>query len=67
MIGCRDPMFNPQLGQALFEILPGEVSSSIVIKILGVPKRGKIMLLIIAMDSSVEALRHDITSTYLDT
>jgi hypothetical protein len=29
VIGRRDPMFNSQLGQALFEILPGEVSSSI--------------------------------------
>jgi hypothetical protein len=29
MIGRRDPMFNSKLGQALFEILPGEVSSSI--------------------------------------
>jgi hypothetical protein len=29
MIGRRDSMSNPQLGEALFEILPGEVSSSI--------------------------------------
>jgi hypothetical protein len=29
MIGGRNPMFNPQLGQSLFEILPDEVSSSI--------------------------------------
>jgi hypothetical protein len=34
-------MFNSQLGQALFEILPGEVSSPSLIKILGVPKQGK--------------------------
>jgi hypothetical protein len=60
-------MFNSQLGQALFEILPGEVSSPITYQILGVPKQGKIMLLIMAMDSSVEALRHGIASTHLDT
>jgi hypothetical protein len=29
MISRKDSMFNHQLGQALFEILPGEVSSSI--------------------------------------
>jgi hypothetical protein len=29
MIGRRDPMFNSQLGQAPFEILPGEVSPPI--------------------------------------
>jgi hypothetical protein len=29
VIGRRDPMLNSQLGQALFEILLGEVSSSI--------------------------------------
>jgi uncharacterized protein YaaQ len=61
-------MFNSQFGQALFEILPGEVSSfSSLIKILGVLKRGKITFLIIVMDSSVEALRHGIASTHLDT
>jgi hypothetical protein len=60
-------MFNSQLGQALFEILSSEVSSSIAYQDSCVPKRGKIMLLIMAMDSSVEALRHGIASTHLDT
>jgi hypothetical protein len=60
-------MFNPQLAQALFEILPGEVSSSIAYQNSRSTKARKIMLLIIAMDSSVEALRHGMASTHLDT
>jgi hypothetical protein len=60
-------MFNPQLAQALFEILPGEVSSSIAYQNSQSTKARKIMLLIIAMDSSVEALRHGMASTHLDT
>jgi hypothetical protein len=60
-------MFNPQLGQALFEILPGEVSSSIAYQDSRSNKVRKIMLLIIVMDSSVEALRHGMASTHLDT
>jgi hypothetical protein len=49
-------MFNPQLGQALFEIHPGEVSSSIAYQDSRSTEKRKIMLLIMAMDSSVEAL-----------
>jgi hypothetical protein len=60
-------MFNSQLGQALFEILPGEVSSSIAYQDSRCTETWKIMLLIMAMDSSVEALRHGIASTHLDT
>jgi hypothetical protein len=60
-------MFNSQLGQTLFEILPGEVSSSISYQDSRLPKQGKIMLMIMAMDSSVEALRHGMASTHLDT
>jgi hypothetical protein len=60
-------MFNSQLGQALFEILPGEVSSSIAYQVSRCTETRKIMFLIIVMDSSVEALRHGIASTYLDT
>jgi hypothetical protein len=36
-----------------------------LIKILKVPKQGKIMILIIVMDSSVETLRHGMASTHL--
>jgi hypothetical protein len=39
-------MFNPQLGKALFEILPGEVSSSIAYQDSR-STEGKIMLLIL--------------------
>jgi hypothetical protein len=60
-------MFNPQLGQALFEILPCEVSSSIAYQDSRCTETRKIMLLIMAMDSSVEALRHGIASTHFDT
>jgi hypothetical protein len=60
-------MFNPQLGQALFEILPGEVSSSITYQDSRCTETRKIMFLITVMDSSVEALRHGIASTHLDT
>jgi hypothetical protein len=60
-------MFDSQLGQALFEIFPGEVSSSIAYQDSWCTETRKIMLLIMAMDSSVEALRHGIASTHLDT
>jgi hypothetical protein len=49
-------MFNSQLGQALFEILPGEVSSFIAYQDSRCTETRKIMLLIMAMDSSMEAL-----------
>jgi hypothetical protein len=60
-------MFNSQLGQALFEILPGEVSSFIAYQDSRCTETRKIMLLIMAMDSSMEALRHGMASTHLDT
>jgi hypothetical protein len=60
-------MFNPQLGQALLEVLPGEVSPSIAYQNSWSTEAREITLLIIAMDSSVEALRHGMTSTHLDT
>jgi hypothetical protein len=60
-------MFNSQLGQTLFEILPDEVSSSIAYQDSQCTETRKIMLLIMAMDSSVEALRHGIAFTHLDT
>jgi hypothetical protein len=60
-------MFNSQFGQTLFEIVPGEVSSSIAYQDSRCTETRKIMLLTIVMDSSVEALRHGIASTHLDT
>jgi hypothetical protein len=60
-------MFNSQLGQAPFEILSDEVSSSIAYQDSRCTETRKIMFLIIAMDSSVEALRHGMASTHLDT
>jgi hypothetical protein len=60
-------MLNPQLGQALFEILPGQVSSSIAYQDSRCTETGKITFLIMVMDSSMEALRHGMASTHLDT
>jgi hypothetical protein len=60
-------MFNPQLGQSLFEILPDEVSSSIAYQDSQSTEARENHALIIAMDSFVEALRHGITATHLDT
>jgi hypothetical protein len=60
-------MFNSQLGQTLFEILPGEVSSSIAYQDSRCTEAREITLLIMALDSSVEALRHGMASTHLDT
>jgi hypothetical protein len=49
-------MFNPQLGQALLEILLGEVSSSIAYQDSRSTEAREIILLIIAIDSFVEAI-----------
>jgi hypothetical protein len=60
-------MFNSQFGQALSEILPGKVSSSIAYQDPRCTETRNITFLIIVMDSSVEALRHGMASTHLDT
>jgi hypothetical protein len=52
-------MFNPQLGQALFEILPSEVSSSIAYQDSQGTEAKK--------NHALESLRHGMTSTHLDT
>jgi hypothetical protein len=60
-------MFNSKLGQALFKILPDEVSSSIAYQDSRCTETRKNHVRDLVMDSSVEALRHGMASTHLDT
>jgi hypothetical protein len=60
-------MFNPQLGQELFEILPGEVSSSTAYQNSRSTEARENHALDHCNGPSVEDLRHDMASTHLDT
>jgi CRISPR/Cas system-associated endonuclease Cas1 len=60
-------MFNAQLGQALFEILPSEVSSSIAYQDSRCTETRKNHALDHGNGLLYEALRHGMASTRLDT
>jgi hypothetical protein len=60
-------MFNSQLGQELFEILPGEVSSSIAYQDSWSTETRKNHTLDHCNGLLHEALQHGMASTHLDT